>query len=287
MGKLWLERLSMFDPYLKLMRLHRPVGAFLLLLPCLWGLSLGNTSPSFHYIVLFVLGAFLMRGAGCVINDLADIDIDRKVERTKIRPLASQTLTRLNAIIFLGLLLLPSLLILLQFPLRVIYWGMGSLILVGFYPFMKRITYWPQLFLGFTFNYGVLLGYLTYHEELSVSCLCLYIAGIFWTLGYDTIYAHQDKKDDALIGVKSTALLFKEKTPYFLLVVYTMAIGLILIAGYLESRNYVFYMLINVALLQLIWQITTLELNNGQDCQKKFESNVIFGLIVFFAFYLS
>lgn len=269
------------------MRLHKPVGAFLLLLPCLWGLSLGNTSPSIHYIILFILGAFLMRGAGCVVNDLADIDIDRKVERTKIRPLASKILTRTNAFIFLALLLLPSFFILLQFPLRVIYWGAGSLILVVCYPFMKRITYWPQLFLGFTFNYGVLLGYLTYNDTISTSCLCLYVAGIFWTLGYDTIYAHQDKKDDALIGVKSTALLFKEKTPYFLVIVYTMTIGLIFISGYLENRNYVFYMLMNVALLQLIWQITTLELNNGQDCQKKFESNIIFGLIVFFAFYLS
>lgn len=269
------------------MRLHRPVGAFLLLLPCLWGLSLGNTSPSLHYIILFVLGAFLMRGAGCVINDLVDIDIDRKVERTKIRPLASKTLTRMNALFFLSLLLIPSFFILLQFHMRVVYWGAGSLILVVLYPLMKRITYWPQLFLGFTFNYGVILGYLTYHDVLSVRVLCLYVAGIFWTLGYDTIYAHQDKKDDALIGVKSTALLFKEKTPYFLIVCYAMTIVLILIAGYLENRDYLFYMLINVAIVQLIWQITTLELNNTQDCQHKFESNVIFGLIVFFAFYLS
>lgn len=236
--------------------------------------------------MLYALGAFVMRSAGCIINDLADVQFDRLVERTKSRPLASSLVTPFQAFLLLGFLLSLGLLILLQLPTKVILLGAASLILVILYPFMKRITYWPQLFLGFTFNYGALLGYLTLHESLSLSAYCLYAAGIFWTLGYDTIYAHQDKKDDLLIGVKSTALLFKEKTIYYLVIFYTMTIFLILIAGFLEGKNYLFYILLNVASIHFIWQLSTFDIENIDNCNKKFTSNVQFGLIIFFAFYL-
>lgn len=268
------------------MRFHKPIGAYLLLLPCLWGLSLGNTSPSFGHFALYILGAFVMRSAGCIMNDLADIEFDKKVERTNSRPLASGTLSKPKAFILLGILLSLGFLILMQLPQRVILVGALSLILVVFYPFMKRITYWPQLFLGFTFNYGAILGYLTYHPHIPASVICLYVAGIFWTLGYDTIYAYQDIKDDLKIGVKSTAILFGTQGIKIIGLFYLLVLVFLGISGFLEHKSYLFYIFLNLGAIQLVWQITTLNLKNPEDCNQKFFSNTLFGLLIFLGLYL-
>ncbi len=276
-------------PYLKLARIDRPIGTWLLLLPCWWGLGLGTAGhpalpvPSLWYIVLFALGALVMRGAGCTWNDITDRHFDAKVARTALRPIPSGQVTVTQAVIFMGLQMLVGLAILLQFNDAARIVGVASLILVFTYPFMKRITYWPQAFLGLTFNWGALVGWTAMHEGLHAPALVLYAAGIAWTLGYDTIYAHQDKEDDALIGVKSTALKLGAASRRWLAIFYTLAIVLIAAAGALTGLGWAFYPLLAVAGVQLAWQVRDVDLDDPGDCMAKFKSNKLFGLIVFAA----
>ena len=202
-----------FQIFIQLTRLNKPIGFLLLFWPCVWGLTLayyynGETTLFLKYTILFFLGSVLMRSAGCIFNDVVDKNIDRKVQRTKVRPIASGKISVINALLYLVLLCLIALMILLQFNLLTITLGMGSMILVFVYPFMKRITYWPQLFLGLTFNWGIIIGWTSISNSISIEPVILYLAAIFWTLGYDTIYGLQDMHDDEIVGIKSTSIKF-------------------------------------------------------------------------------
>ena len=281
-------------PYALLMRLDRPIGTWLLLLPCWWSLGLGwqlnqqkTTLLELGYLYfLFTVGAILMRGAGCTINDLWDRKLDQLVARTANRPIASGVISVTNAILFLLLLLTLSLTILLQ--LNETCWLLGFLVLllVFSYPTFKRFTYWPQLVLGLTFNWGALMGWVSITGTIDTPSLILYLAGIFWTLGYDTIYAHQDKEDDALIGVKSSALALENLTKPFIYIVYTVTIFGIFLIGWISKFSIPFYLVCLIALCQLIWQIRALDLDSPNDCLKKFKSNRLFGFLITFAIFL-
>lgn len=269
-------------PYLRLMRADRPIGTWLLLWPCLWGLALaGDPGPDFRLMLLFALGAFVMRGAGCTFNDIVDRDFDAKVERTRARPIPSGAVSPLAAIMFLGGQLLAGLVILLSLNGLAILLGVASLLLVGIYPFMKRITYWPQAVLGLTFNWGALMGYAAASGEISLSALLLYAGAIAWTIGYDTIYAHQDKEDDALIGVKSTALRFGAKTHQWLLLFYFLMMAGLVATGVAAGLHPAFYTGLALCALHLGWQIRRLDIDNASLCLRLFKSNRDFGALVF------
>jgi len=227
-----------------------------------------------------------MRGAGCTLNDIADRDIDGQVERTKKRPIPSGQVSLFQAIFWLGLQCLIGLLILLQFNLFAILLGATSLILVAIYPFAKRFTYWPQFFLGLAFNYGALLGWATVKGGLEYAPIIMYVGGIAWTLGYDTIYAHQDKEDDVLIGVKSTALKFGTQTGQWLIGFYALIFAALLLSGYLVDLSLLFYIVMAGAGAHLIWQVRTLDINNADLCLMLFKSNKVFGLLVLVAIIL-
>ncbi|MBO0332222.1 4-hydroxybenzoate octaprenyltransferase [Sneathiella sp. CAU 1612] len=274
------------QPYMKLSRLDRPIGTWLLLLPCLWSIALAAPAgelPNIWYFILFSIGALVMRGAGCTLNDIADRDFDGKVERTRKRPLPSGQVTLLQAIFWLGLQCLIGLLILLQFNLFAILLGAASLVLVAIYPFAKRFTYWPQFFLGLAFNYGALLGWAAVKGSIETAPIIMYLGGIAWTLGYDTIYAHQDKEDDVLIGVKSTALKFGETTAYWLIGFYALIFVALLASGYLAGLTLPFYIFMAGAGAHLFCQIRTLDIDNTDLCLILFKSNKVFGLIVLVA----
>ena len=281
-------------PYALLMRLDRPIGTWLLLLPCWWSLGLGwqlnqqkITLLELGYLYfLFTVGAILMRGAGCTINDLWDRKLDQLVARTANRPIASGVISVTNAILFLLLLLALSLTILLQ--LNETCWLLGFLVLllVFSYPTFKRFTYWPQFVLGLTFNWGALMGWVSITGTIDTPSLILYLAGIFWTLGYDTIYAHQDKEDDALIGVKSSALALENLTKPFIYIVYTVTIFGIFLIGWISKFSIPFYLVCLIAFCQLTWQIRALDLDSPNDCLKKFKSNRLFGFLITFAIFL-
>ena len=252
-----------------------------MLLPCWWGAALATPAwPDATMFVLFTIGAVVMRGAGCTVNDLADRKFDARVARTATRPIASGQISVLKAFVFLALQLLLGLSILLQFNAFTVALGVSSLLLIVLYPFMKRITYWPQLFLGFTFNWGALLGWAAVKGELSAPAFVLYGAGIFWTLGYDTIYAHQDKEDDVLIGVKSTALKFGDGTKPWLVGFYSITVILLAATGLLANLAWPFYSGLTLAALHLAWQIKSVDINNPKSCLRQFKSNRDFGLIL-------
>ena len=279
----WIDRFApeVSRPYLRLARLDRPIGTWLLLLPCWWGAALATPAwPDVTMFVLFTIGAVVMRGAGCTVNDLADRKFDARVARTATRPIASGQISVLKAFVFLALQLLLGLSILLQFNAFTVALGASSLLLIVLYPFMKRITYWPQLFLGFTFNWGALLGWAAVKGELSAPAFVLYGAGIFWTLGYDTIYAHQDKKDDVLIGVKSTALKFGDGTKPWLVGFYSITVILLAATGLLANLAWPFYSGLTLAALHLAWQIKSVDIANSKNCLRRFKSNRDFGLIL-------
>ena len=278
----WIDRLAPAQarPYLKLMRLDRPIGTWLLLLPCLWSIALAAPAgglPDLWLMALFAVGALVMRGAGCTVNDIADRDFDGKVARTAGRPIPSGAVSVPQALLFLGLQLLTGLLILVQLNGVAVALGVGSLLLVGAYPFMKRITHWPQLWLGLTFNWGALLGWAAVTGGLHPAAVLLYVAGLFWTLGYDTIYAHQDKEDDVLIGVKSSALALGARTVPFLFVVYGLTAVLLVLAGWMTGIGWAFYPLALAACLHLLWQAVDVDIDDGADCLRKFKSNRVFG----------
>ncbi len=286
----WVNRLSpdFAWPYLQLMRADRPIGTWLLLWPGLWSLALAshvinaNWQVSLKFMALFTFGAFIMRGAGCVVNDLADRKYDALVARTKGRPLPSGRVSVLQALMFLACLCLIGLVILLQLNSYTIWLGIASLLLVVTYPFMKRFTYWPQLMLGLTFNWGALMGWSAVTGGLAWPAILLYAGGIFWTLGYDTIYAHQDKEDDALIGVKSTALKLGKNTPKWLFFFYGTMLIIFSIAGFAASIGPLFYLSLLVMAGHCLWQIKSLKMNESDNCLMLFKSNNHLGIILFF-----
>jgi 4-hydroxybenzoate polyprenyltransferase len=284
----WVDKYAPenIQPYFKLSRLDRPIGTWLLLYPCWWALALAadpGQYPDPTLFILFAIGALVMRGAGCTLNDLADRDMDDKVERTRKRPIPSGQVSVTQAILWLGFQCLIGLVILLQFNVFAILVGAFSLVFVAIYPFAKRFTYWPQFFLGLAFNYGAWLGWAAVKGDVGIISVILYAGGICWTLGYDTIYAHQDKEDDALIGVKSTALKFGAQTANWLTAFYTLTTAAIIACGIILQLSVLFYILMAAAAAHLIWQIRTLEIDNGDRCLMLFKSNKIFGAIVLFA----
>lgn len=286
----WISYLPQsWQPYAILMRLDRPIGWWLLLLPGWWGIVLGSNgvqgmySSDVRLMIMFFFGAIIMRGAGCIINDLWDRDLDKQVERTKTRPLASGEVSMLGAIAFLSYLLFVAFLILLMTSMVTILLGIFSLILVAVYPFMKRITWWPQAFLGLTFNFGALMGWGAATHYLGAEAVALYAAGFFWTLGYDTIYAHQDKVDDEIVGIKSTALLFGERSKFWVGLFYTMTILLLVVAAFLAEAGMITLVLLLFPAIHLFRQLADWEPDEPENSLYIFKSNRNFGLLVLFA----
>jgi 4-hydroxybenzoate polyprenyltransferase len=272
-------------PYLRLARFDRPIGAWLLLFPAWWSqalaeLSLGRPYPNLWYLLLFLAGAFVMRGAGCTYNDIVDRDYDARVARTAARPIPSGQVSVPAAIAFMVLLCLVGLLVLLQFNWFTVALGASSLLLIAIYPFAKRFTYWPQAMLGLTFKWGALVGWAAVIGSLGLPALVLYAGSVLWTIGYDTIYAHQDKEDDALVGLKSTALRFSEATPRWLAGFYGGAVVLWGAAGLLAGGGIVFLLALSVVAVQLAWQIRTLAIDEAGNCLARFKSNRLVGWLL-------
>ncbi|XP_059867649.1 4-hydroxybenzoate polyprenyltransferase, mitochondrial isoform X1 [Delphinus delphis] len=273
------------QPYLRLMRLDKPIGTWLLYLPCTWSIGLAaepGCFPDWYMLSLFGTGAVLMRGAGCTINDMWDQDYDKKVTRTASRPIAAGDISTFQSFVFLGGQLTLALGVLLCLNYYSIALGAASLLLVITYPLMKRITYWPQLALGLTLNWGALLGWSAVKGSCDPSvCLPLYFSGIMWTLIYDTIYAHQDKRDDALIGLKSTALLFREDTKQWLSGFTVAMLGALSLVGVNIGQTVPYYTALAAVGAHLAHQIYTLDIHRPEDCWDKFTSNRTIGLIIF------
>jgi 4-hydroxybenzoate polyprenyltransferase len=272
-------------PYLRLARLDRPIGSWLLLLPCWWSVALAavhaRTNVNLWHVVLFFIGAFAMRGAGCTWNDIVDRDLDARVERTRSRPIPSGQVTLASAAAFLALQALIGLAVLLQFNRFTVGVGFASLAVVAIYPFMKRITYWPQIVLGLAFSWGALMGWPATFAHLDPPAFLLYAGAICWVIGYDTIYAHQDREDDALIGIKSTALLFGEHTKPMLALFYALAVVLIALAGWSAGGGLIFALGMLAFAAHLAWQIAQLDIDDPVNCLMVFKSNRDAGLILF------
>jgi 4-hydroxybenzoate polyprenyltransferase len=273
-------------PYLRLARLDRPIGSWLLLLPCWWSAALAavaahEAAPSLIHLALFFVGAFAMRGAGCTWNDIVDRELDRSVERTRSRPIPSGQVSVRQAAIFLVLQALVGFAVLISFNRFTIALGIASLAIVAVYPFMKRITYWPQIVLGLAFSWGALMGWAAAFGRLDAPAFLLYAGSIAWVIGYDTIYAHQDREDDALIGIKSTALLFGESTKPMLGVFYTLAALLLGAAGFAAGAGFVFALGLLAFAAHLAWQIARLDIADPDRCLALFKSNRNAGLILF------
>jgi len=274
-------------PWLKLARAHGPIGYWLLMWPCWWSTALATDGwPDPVLLLLFLIGAVVMRAAGCVVNDIMDRDFDAQVERTRTRPLASGQISLLGALVFLALLLLAGLAVLVQLDRAAILIGAASLGLVALYPYMKRITHWPQLFLGLTFNWGALVGWAAVTGELGLPPLLLYAGCICWTIGYDTIYAHQDKDDDILIGVKSTALAFGRRTRPLVTLFYALFLAGAVAAGAAAGLSWPFYIAMIAAAAHLAWQVGTVDIDNPASCSRRFVSNGQVGALVFIAIVL-
>ncbi|HKS87089.1 MAG TPA: 4-hydroxybenzoate octaprenyltransferase [Pseudolabrys sp.] len=274
-------------PYLRLARLDRPIGSWLLLMPCWWSVGLAGMHegrfPSVWHIVLFFIGAFAMRGAGCTWNDLVDRDLDGLVERTRSRPIPSGQVTVAQATAFMLTQAFVGLVVLLQFNRFTVVTGLVSLLVVAVYPYMKRITYWPQIFLGLAFSWGALMGWPAAFGRLDWPALVLYAGSISWVIGYDTIYAHQDREDDLLIGIKSTALLFGERTPQMLATFYTGAVALIGASGFMAGGGLIFTAGLIAFAGHLAWQITRLDIDDPAHCLVLFKSNRDAAIILFAA----
>lgn len=290
----WISRLpEKWQPYAVLMRLDRPIGWWLLLLPGWWGIVLGANGVTGMYVadwrlmILFLIGAIIMRGAGCIINDLWDRDLDKQVERTKMRPLASGQISMPGAIMFLFFMLFTAFIILLQTSWVTIGLGMLSLVFVATYPLMKRITWWPQAFLGITFNFGALMGWSAATHRLGWEPFVLYAAAFFWTLGYDTIYAHQDKDDDQIVGIKSTALLFGERSKFWVGLFYAAAIILIMLTSIIAGSGLISLALLTLPAIHLFRQVMDWEMNDPENSLQIFKSNRNFGLLVLLSFAVS
>ena len=279
--------MNQINLFIELTRLKRPIGFMLLFWPCLWGLTLvydfnSNLFNYFFYSALFLSGSILMRSAGCIVNDIADKNFDQKVERTKNRPIASGKVSVKLASTYALILCGIAFLVLINFNKLTILMALISMPLAFTYPLMKRITYWPQLFLGITFNYGLVLAWISISGEISIIPIIFYLGAIFWTLGYDTIYGFQDIKDDEIIGVKSTSIKFKNDPKKFLFISYCMfIISLFLIGILMNFKMYYFLFMIVPVLHLLIFQISRLNTNLSLDCLIKFKSNNILGLVIF------
>jgi 4-hydroxybenzoate polyprenyltransferase len=292
----WVDRMPpRARPYLRLMRLDRPIGTWLLFWPCVLGLALGATAgdrpfSSVHdwwLVVLFAAGSIVMRGAGCTYNDIVDRAIDAQVARTRGRPIPSGAVSVPRAWMFVAAQCLAGLAILLQLNLYSIALGAASLLLVAAYPFMKRITWWPQAWLGLTFNWGALLGFAAETGGLDTGALMLYAGLFFWTLGYDTIYAHQDKDDDALIGVKSTARLFGESSRSWILGFYAASFTLVLASGFTEHAGWPFGILMLAAGAHMLWQVRMLDIASPECCLRLFRANRDTGALIAAAFLIA
>lgn len=275
-----------FQIFVQITRLNNPIGFLLLFWPCVWGLTLayyynGETTLYLKYIILFFLGSVLMRSAGCIFNDIIDKDFDKKVQRTKERPIASGKISVVGAFIYVILLCSIALLILLQFNLLTIALGICSMILAFAYPFMKRITYWPQVFLGLTFNWGIIMGWSSIANGLSVEPIILYLAAIFWTLGYDTIYGLQDMNDDEIIGIKSTSIKFKNNVKVFVGSCYILCVLLILILSLMMEIDKYFLAFSIFFIMSLIYQIRVFKIDNQKSCLAAFKINNLTGIFVF------
>ncbi len=272
-------------PYIKLAQFDRPIGIILLALPCFWSVSLaarsvGDAYPDPRLFLLFLIGATAMRGAGCTYNDIVDRDIDAKVARTRTRPLPSGQVTPKAAFLYMVLLSLIGLAVLLSLNPFSIVLGLGVLPIVALYPFAKRISYWPQAVLGLAFNWGALMGWGSVLGRLDLAPLILYAGAICWTVGYDTIYAHQDREDDGLLGVKSTALRFGRATKPWLTFLYAVAWLAIALAGLLAGAGFAFLLGMMLAAFQLAWQVVSLDIDDAENCLARFRSNRDFGAIV-------
>jgi 4-hydroxybenzoate polyprenyltransferase len=275
-------------PYLRLARFDRPIGAWLLLMPCWWSAGLAavaaKAAPNAWHLLLFLIGAFVMRGTGCTWNDIVDRNLDAMVERTRSRPIPSGQVSVQGAAVFLVLQALVGLLVLVQFNRVTVVVGLVSLLVVALYPFMKRVTYWPQIVLGLAFSWGALMGWPAVFARLDVPALLLYAGSIAWVIGYDTIYAHQDREDDALIGIKSTALLFKEKTRPLLALFYALAVLLVAFAAWRAGAGFAFAIGLVAFAGHLAWQVRRLDIDDPANCLMVFKSNRDAGLILFAAF---
>ena len=279
--------MNQLNLFIELTRLKKPIGFMLLFWPCAWGLTLAYDFSSslnnyFFYLILFFLGSVFMRSAGCIVNDVLDKKYDAKVIRTKNRPIASGKISIKLALIYSLLLCFFAFLVLLNFNLFTIILALGSMPLAFTYPLMKRFTYWPQLFLGITFNYGLILGWTAIKGEISVVPILFYLGAIFWTLGYDTIYGYQDIKDDEIIGLKSTSIKFKGKAKKFLFACYTTLFFFFLIGGYKMDFHISYYLLAIIPFIHLfIYQMKIFNLKDPSSCLRAFKSNNLFGLIIF------
>jgi 4-hydroxybenzoate polyprenyl transferase len=270
-----------YFPYLRLIRFDSHTGTLLLLFPCLWSLILASeTFPKPWIFIIFIVGSFLMRSSGCIINDIIDKDIDKLVARTFNRPLSSGELSVKQALTFLSCLLVVSLFLLLLLNKLTIVIGLLAIIPVVIYPFMKRFFNYPQAFLGITFNIGSLMAYSAIKDRIDLTAICLYVGACFWTMGYDTIYAHQDIEDDRKQGLKSTAITFGKDSHTFITFCYKAAAISIFLAAILSKINILFCLLLLIPFAHLFWQVRNVDLDNPGNCGKRFKSNVVFGLLV-------
>ena len=278
-----MKQLNLF---IELTRLKKPIGFMLLFWPCAWGLTIAydfsnNINIYFFYLFLFFLGSILMRSAGCIVNDIMDEEFDKKVERTKNRPIASGKVSKELGLIYTLILCLLAFLILINFNWFTIILALGSMPLAFSYPLMKRYTYWPQLFLGITFNYGLILGWVSIKNSLDIAPIVFYTGAIFWTLGYDTIYGFQDIKDDETIGIKSTSIKFKKNPITFLTICYSIFIFFTLMVGILMKFNNLFFIISILPFLHLLaYQVKNIKINDTSNCLKLFKSNNFFGLLI-------
>ena len=273
--------------FIELTRLNRPTGYMLLFWPCSWGLTIVkdfnyDLNTYFKYLIFFLLGSILMRSAGCIVNDITDKKFDQKVKRTKKRPIASGKISIILGLIYTFLLCFFAFLVLINFNNLTIIFAIASMPFAFTYPLMKRFTYWPQLFLGFTFNYGLILAWISVHESISLSAIFLYIGAIFWTLGYDTIYGYQDIKDDEIIGVKSTSIKFKKNPKKILNIFYSITFLSLIILGYLMEFNIFYFLFLFIPFFHLfIYQLNKLDIKDTKKCLILFKSNNSLGLIVY------
>ena len=278
-----MKQLNLF---IELTRLKRPIGYMLLFWPCAWGLTLAydfskNLNDYFFYLSLFFLGSILMRSAGCIVNDILDKEFDKKVKRTKNRPLASNKVSIKLAIIYALTLCALAFLVLINFNNLTIILALASMPLAFTYPLMKRFTYWPQLFLGITFSYGLVLGWTAIQGEINIVAIIFYLGAIFWTLGFDTIYGYQDLKDDEIIGIKSTSIKFKKNPKLFLTICYIIFVICLILTGVSMRLNTMFYFFALIPTTHLFfYQIYNFNFKNPKNCLKIFKSNNFFGVIV-------
>ena len=275
-----------FKIFVELTRINKPIGFMLLFWPCAWGLAYSynfnrDNDLFLYYIILFFCGSLLMRSAGCIFNDIVDKDFDKKVQRTKQRPIASGKISVIHSFFYVIILCAVAFCILLQFNITTIALGLGSMILAFAYPFMKRITYWPQLFLGITFNWGLVMAWTSMNNDITLNILLLYLAAIFWTLGYDTIYGAQDMSDDEIIGLKSTSIKFKKHIKLFLSISYLITSILVLYVFFNHHKNIYFLFFLSMFIVTLIYQILKFDKKNQINCLKLFKINNFSGLFLF------